>query len=326
VEVICTDAALREAFHALQADSAEPISDPAVLPTWLLARAANARVRVVLTGEGADELFGGYPTYVGHRLIPAWRTLPPAVRRFIARGIARLPGSDRKVPLQMLLQRFVAGAELDWATRHVEWMGAGLPEAPLPPNHRRCDTWLMAWLSSLNALPPLPAAMLLDYCTYLRERLLVKTDRALMLHSVEGRMPFLDRELTAFALALPPGDRLRGFTTKWLLKEAAQAWLPADVIHRRKRGLSVPVAGLIQGALREDCERLLGRESPVSTPLFDGFRVRRLLAEHLQGLANHARQLWPALALAAWAERWQAVLPARATPPAGRHPDPTTSL
>jgi asparagine synthetase B (glutamine-hydrolysing) len=209
--------------------------------------------------------------------------------------------------------------------RHVEWMGAGLPEAPLQPQDRRADTWLLPWLSSFHGQPPLPAAMLLDYCTYLRERLLVKTDRALMLHSIEGRMPFLDHELTAFALALPPRDCLRGFTTKWLLKEAAQAWLPRAVIHRRKRGLSVPVASLINGALREDCERLLRSESVATTQLFDGFRVRRQLAEHLAGHANHARQLWPALALAAWAERWQVVLPERATTPAGRHSAPTES-
>jgi len=281
-------------------------------------------VRVVLTGEGADELFGGYPTYVGHRLVPAWRMLPPSLRRFIAHGLARLPGSHRRVPLEMLLQRFVAGAELDWPMRHVEWTGAGLPEAPPGPQDSSRDTWLQPWLGSLHG-QALPAAMLLDYCTHLRERLLVKTDRALMLHSIEGRMPFLDHEVTAFALALPPGDRLRGLTTKWLLKEAAQAWLPGDLIHRRKRGLSVPVADLINGALRADCERLLRPQSATTTPLFDDFRVRRLLAEHRAGQANHARQLWPALALAAWAERWQAVLPERAAPPAGRHADPTMS-
>jgi asparagine synthase (glutamine-hydrolysing) len=165
--------------------------------------------------------------------------------------------------------------------------------------------------------------MLLDYCTSLREKLLVKTDRALMLHSVEGRMPFLDHDLTEFALCLPASDHLRGITTKWLLKEAAQEWLPHAVIHRRKRGLSVPVAALINGALREDCERLLRGDSPAMTALFDGFRVRRMLIEHRDGTANHARTLWPALALCAWAERWQAVPPEPAQAQAGRYAAPT---
>lgn len=306
IEVPCTDLQLASAFREVQERSAEPISDPAVLPTCLLARAAREEVRVVLSGEGADELFGGYPTYLGHRLAPAYCALPQALRSAVQHGIAWYPQSSRKVPLEFLVRRFVAGAALDWVDRHLFWFGSALPP---PAWQRQTGPWLPPWLDHLAGCNPLEGAMLLDYCTVLREKLLVKTDRALMLHSVEGRMPFLDRSLTAFALGLPVSDRVRGLTTKWILKQAAAPMLPHALIHRRKRGLSVPIAQLINGALREDVDRLLD-PSAQSPQLLDGVVVRRLLAEHRAGVANHARLLWPALALKAWAERWQPVLPA----------------
>lgn len=315
IEVPCTEEELASAFHEMAERSAEPISDPAVLPTCLLARAAREEVRVVLTGEGADELFGGYPTYLGHQLAPAYQRLPLLLRRAMQHGLACYPQSSRKVTVELLLRRFVASAELGWIERHLAWCGTAVPPAA---GQDRVDGWLPPWIAQhrepFAGCTPLAGAMLLDYCTGLRERLLVKTDRALMLHSIEGRMPFLDRTLTAFALGLPDSDRLRGLTTKWLLKQAAAPLLPRSLIHRRKRGLSVPIAALINGALREDVDRLLAPST--STPqLFDPMAVRRLLIEHRTRTANHARLLWPALVLQAWARRWQPVLPAQTSEP-----------
>jgi asparagine synthase (glutamine-hydrolysing) len=309
IEVPCTDLELRDAFRAVRERCAEPISDPAVLPTYLLARAARREVRVVLSGEGADELFGGYPTYLGHRLAPAYGALPAIVRQGLARAVARLPSSGRKVTMDFLLRCFVENAKLPWVERHLAWFGAGLPEAH---GEERASEWRAAWLAPHRLREPLAGAMLLDYCTALREKLLVKSDRALMLSSVEGRMPFLDRDLTAFALELPASDKLRGLTTKWLLKQAASVWLPRPLIHRRKRGLSVPIAGLINGTLREEIDHLLLSSEPRVPALLDARELRRLLAEHRAGQANHARLLWPAVMLMAWAERYQPVMTARA--------------
>jgi asparagine synthase (glutamine-hydrolysing) len=309
IEVLCSDEELANAFREVQEHCAEPISDPAVLPTWLLARAAREEVRVVLSGEGADELFGGYPTYLGHRLAPAYRNLPRFLRRGLEHGVTHLPCSSRKVTLEFLLRRFVAGAQLDWVERHIAWFGAGVPEAR---GQEHADGWLLPWLAEARGREPLDGALLLDYCTALREKLLVKSDRALMHHSVEGRMPFLDHALTAFALGLPARDKLHGLTTKWLLKQAAAAWLPRPVIHRRKRGLSVPIAAMLNGALRGETDRLLSLVDRHTPELFDTTHVLRLLAEHRAGRANHARVIWPALMLQAWAERWQPVMPATA--------------
>lgn len=312
VPVPSDERALGEALEAVTAKVAEPIADPAILPTYLLARAARERVKVILSGEGADELFGGYPTYIGHRIAPRYRSLPPFVRAAVRRLVAALPASRRKVTFEFLLKRFVAGAERPWIERHLAWFGTGLPAdvsaSPPPP------------LPDLPPAPPglddLAAAMLLDYRSYLRDNLLVKVDRATMLASVEARAPYLDRDLTAFALSLPSSLRVKGLRTKWVLKKAAEQWLPRDVIYRRKRGLSVPVASWINEGLRGEVDRLLAPERLRSEGIVDERRVGALLREHRAGQANHARALWAVIILQRWLERWaQSSRPSPPSPP-----------
>ncbi len=276
---------------------AEPMADPAVLPTWLLARRASKDVRVVLAGEGADELFGGYPTYLGHKFAPIFGGLPSPLRRGISRAVGLLPSSQSKVPLEFLLKRFVTGAELPWLERHLRWFGTGAPwsENRFEPEY--------------GSIPDaLAGAMLLDYHSYLRDNLLVKIDRATMLESVESRAPYLDRALTRFAFSLPTALRLRGTETKWLLKRASLRWLPRELVYRRKRGLSVPVASMINHQLSGDVDRLLLSPSMEEAGWPGRASIERLLAEHRSGHANHARAIWPLYMLLRWAERWNVSL------------------
>lgn len=296
VHVRADEAALAEAFNAVVDGCAEPLADPAALPTWLLARAAKQHVGAVLSGEGADELFGGYPTYLGHAAAPVFAALPRALRRLIRAVASRLPASYGKVPFSFLMRRFVEEAEHDWRTRHLRWFGTGMlsPDAPdvtayLPRGNRGTD--------------PLRAAMLLDYRTYLRDNLLVKVDRTSMLHGLEVRSPFLDSAVTALAFSLPTALRVRGFTTKWLLKQVAARYLPQRFVRRRKRGLSVPVAGWINGGLRREVDRVLDRDR-LCSGLYDPNHLHQLLREHRAGTANHARALWPAIIFEKWRERW----------------------
>jgi len=303
VEVDCGEPALREAWTAVTDQLAEPLADPAILPVYLLARAARREVKVILSGEGADELFGGYPTYLGHRLAPWLLRLPVPLRRVLSASLDRLPASGRKVTIEYLLKRFLAEIDRPWAERHLCWFGTGLV--------RDRAGWERAGLDALLAAAgPDPAgALLLDYQTYLRDGLLVKVDRATMLQSVEARAPYLDRDVTAFALALPIEEKIRGLTGKRVLKRAARAWLPRAVVERRKRGLSVPVAGWINHGLGPEVDRLLAPERLRRQELLDAGSIGRLLAEHRAGRANHARPLWAALVLERWLERW---LPERA--------------
>jgi len=300
VPVRIDEETLLDALQNVIRGVAEPLADPAVLPTFLLARTARQHVKVILSGEGADELFGGYPTYVGHKIAPVYDALPKFVRAALRRAVQRVPASSRKMTLEFLLKKFVTDAEKPWTERHLAWFGAGLsPDVyPTPP----------PLMPELPAVPPdrdaLTGAMLLDYRSYLRDNLLVKVDRATMLSSVEARAPFLDRDVTRFALSLPANYRVRGTTTKWLLKKAAEAWLPDDVIYRRKRGLSVPIASWINHGLRGEVDRLLSSERLRGDGIVNEKYVSGLLAEHRAGRANHAKPLWALVMLQYWLETW----------------------
>jgi len=288
VPVRTDDETLRDALNNVSKRVAEPLADAAILPTFLLARAAREHVKVILSGEGADELFGGYPTYLGHKLAPKYDALPSFVRGAVRNIAFALPTSGKKVTIEYLLKRFVTDAERPWVERHLRWFGIGLGEMP----------------RFATKASPLAGAMLLDYQTYLRDDLLVKVDRGTMLSSVEARAPYLDRDVTRFALSLPEELRVRRLTTKWVLKKAAEKWIPKDVIWRRKRGLSVPTATWINRGLKSEVDRLLEPSRLRAQGIVDEKKVSELLAEHRSGRANHAKQLWAVVMLEYWLENW----------------------
>lgn len=296
VPVRTDETTLLEALQAVTQGVAEPLADPAILPTFLLARTARKHVKVILSGEGADELFGGYPTYIGHKLAPIYDALPSFARAALRKAVQSVPASGKKVTFEFLLKKFVSDAEKPWLERHMAWFGTGLPAdvaaRSLPPAD---------YESTRDALT---GAMLVDYRGYLRDNLLVKVDRGTMLSSVEARAPYLDRDVTAFALSLPADLRVRYLETKWVLKKAAEKWLPKDVIYRRKRGLSVPIASWINHGLRGEVDRLLAPATIQRDGILDPRVVARLLDEHRSGRANHAKPLWTLIMLQYWLERW----------------------
>jgi asparagine synthase (glutamine-hydrolysing) len=280
--VTADEESLGRALDVVSRSLAEPLGDPAVLPTWLLAERARDHVKVILSGEGADELFGGYPTYLGHKFAATWHALPGPVRSAARWTVDRWPSSTGKMTLEYMLKQFLSASELPWLERHLTWLGAMRIEDGVIPE-------LACKLDRFPHDDPLNRVMWFDFLTYLPDDLLVKVDRATMLASVEARAPFLDREVMELALPAPARSRVRGLTTKAILKEAARGLVPPTVIHRRKRGLSVPVARWLNTGLAPLADRLL------DTPL---------LAEHRSGRRNHARRLWPQLMLALWSERW----------------------
>ena len=280
--VTADDESLGRALEVVSRSLAEPLGDPAVLPTWLLAEAAREHVKVILSGEGADELFGGYPTYLGHKYAQTWQHVPGVLRRAARWTVDRWPSSTGKMTLEYMTKQFLAASERPWLERHLTWLGA-----------LTIDDGAVAELAGKLAGFPsddsLNRVMWFDFLTYLPDDLLVKVDRATMLASVEARAPFLDREVMELVLPAAAGLKVRGLTTKAILKEAARGLVPDAVIRRRKRGLSVPVARWLNTGLAPLADRLL------DTPL---------LAEHRSGRRNHARRLWPQLMLALWSERW----------------------
>jgi asparagine synthase (glutamine-hydrolysing) len=309
--VACDPDNLRRALDIMRDRLDEPLGDPAILPTYLLAEAARRDVKVILSGEGADELFGGYPTYLGHRAAGTFARLPASVRRAIARAVFAWPPSHRKVTIEFLLKGFVSNALLPPLARHVEWFGAlgaaaldGLLGPAAAPGLAEARAELDAkGAKALAQRDVLDGVLLLDFLTYLPDDLLMKVDRATMLASVEARAPFLDRQVMELALSLPGALKVSGLTMKVVLKEAARLLLPGAVLRRRKRGLSVPIASWINGSLREEVDRVLERRRLEAEGWIRPDGVQRLLDEHRRGAANHARRLWPVIMFQRWLER-----------------------
>jgi len=298
--VCADDEALTGALDVIADRVAEPVADPAILPTYLLAEAAREHVGVVLSGEGADELFGGYPTYVGHLLTEPFMRLPRLARSGIGALVKRLPTSHSKVPVEFLLKRFVAHAGSPAHERHLAWFGTGLPSDLAGTNASEEES---GW-PAVKGTDVARQAMLFDYRTYLPDDLLTKVDRATMLVALEARAPYLDRDLTAFALSLPTNLKVSRTTTKWLLKRVAERHVPRAIVRRRKRGLSVPIGSWLNGGLRTEVDRMLHPERLRATGILNAHIVSRLLLEHRSGRANHARALWALLALERWRDRW----------------------
>jgi asparagine synthase (glutamine-hydrolysing) len=296
-DVAVSDDQVSEVLDDLAA-TGEPITDPAAVPTVVLARATRPHATVVLTGEGADELFGGYPTYLGHRLAPAWQRLPAGLRGVVGTVVRALPPSGRRVPLEFLLKRFVSAAHLPWHARHLAWYGTGIPEEALlghgwravePPGGEPADV--------------VGAAMRFDYGSSLRERLLVKMDRATMRSSLEARAPFLDAAVARAGLAAG-GTQVQGLATKRLLREVAAPLLPPFILRRRKRGLSVPVSRWLNGPLAAATDRWLAPQHLTAGGLVDAEIVARLLRSHRTGLADHGRALWTLVVIQHWMTHW----------------------
>jgi asparagine synthase (glutamine-hydrolysing) len=286
---------LPKALSLLITTGGEPLADPAWLPAALLARRAAEDVPMALVGEGADELFGGYPTYIGAGVAERFASLPAWLRGAIRRIVESLPVSDKKMTVSFLLKRFVQAAELDGMTRHMVWMSnitppilARLGIPPAPASSQAENTGLL-----------LDRVQRWDLENFLAEGLLTKADRASMTSALELRAPFLDESVITFAASLPVADRVKNFETKIFLKQYALRYLPKSIVHRRKRGLSVPIGRWLRGPLREWAMAALGN------PRLEQIGVRPpaaldLLNEHHQNQADHARALWTLIVLSEW--------------------------
>jgi asparagine synthase (glutamine-hydrolysing) len=270
-------------------------------------------------GEGADELFGGYPAYLGAGLAEHFARLPGWLRSGFRHVVAALPPSEKKVTVSFLLKRFVQGMELTGVARHQLWV------SNIPPS-------LLGRLGiRLNdpAVPQDDGGELLDWVqrwdleTPLAEGLLTKADRASMSCALELRAPFLDQAVMDFAATLPAEERVRGFTTKEFLKRYALRYLPATIVNRRKRGLSLPLSRWLRGPLREWAEATLASERLKQVGISPSAALA-LLREHCSRKADHARALWTLLVLGEWLD-WVAAETKARPQPIGQ-PEPVTGL
>lgn len=291
----------------------EPMADASILPTYLLSRFTREYVTVALGGDGGDELFAGYPTYLAHKLARPYekyfRFLHP-VATFFGNLI---PVSDDNISFDFKVKKFLSGIGYPDEIRNSIWLGS----FPFLENqkvlsdeirHQFNRDRLVEDISFYETECPFSDRLILlqylDLRLYLQEAILVKVDRASMACSLEVRAPFLDYELVEFVMGLPSSLKLKGFTSKYILKRAMKKCLPKEVVNRPKKGFGVPIAKWIKGPLKEMFSDMLLSDRIKREGFLDPEYVENLLQNHLREKRDNRKQLWTLLVWELWLNRY----------------------
>jgi asparagine synthase (glutamine-hydrolysing) len=285
----------------------EPFADSSAIPTYLVSELARRHVKVALSGEGGDELFGGYFNYVGHNLAPALGRIATLARPLVE----RLPASTSKASsLEYKAKHFVRSAALRPLERHYEWKTILTPEARAellgPERHSAADPieLLRPTYAGSDGAEDLARIMDVDLGVFLVEDMLVKTDRASMAQSLETRVPFLDSVVTDFALALPSSAKVRRFAKKRLLRKALAPLLPKEITQGHKQGFSIPVGTWLRGELAPLTREVLSPETIRRQNLFRPEAVTAMIDDHASGKRDLHRQVWSMLVFSLWFDRY----------------------
>jgi asparagine synthase (glutamine-hydrolysing) len=265
-----------------------PVSEPATIPLLLLSRAAAQDVKMVLSGEGADEFLGGYTKHSLERFSGAFRSAPLVLRRAMRAGIAALPRSLSEKPLRAI----DALGEKDPRRRYPLWFAAF--------GGSQFDALYRSDSLDLDSVADWPAAarrgmrglLLFDQTSWLPDNLLERGDRMSMAASIEARMPFMDQELAAFTARVPVSLRIRGWTGKWLLRRAIRDLLPREIFTRRKRGFPVPLAAWFRGSLHGEMRETILDSGGPAVRLLGREPVEQMVDGHRTGAVDATKALW----------------------------------
>jgi len=295
--------------------SDEPSGDAGALPVWFLSKLCKTRTTVALSGEGADELFGGYLTHRASLLADRARKLPRSLLRFALSQMRRMPVSDEKIGFEYKAKRFLEGCCLPGASAHVHWNGGFTAEQKenllVQPVASALDQVLNELWRRLQERECLNAYLWFDQKYYLPDDILYKVDRISMAHAVEVRPPFLDHRIVEFAASLPAALKIRGSRQKVVLKQLMKGKLPPVTLRRKKIGLDIPAHDWFRASLRPLLEATLADGISDYGDFFQGHAIRNFLKAHMERRANLGYQLWGLMILFLWMKKWQIQLPAR---------------
>lgn len=288
----------------------EPFADTSIFPTYLVSKLASSQVKVVLSGDGGDELFAGYDTYLAERVSRYYGNLPGALRQRVFPRMAEwLPPQAAKKGLINKIKRMIEGGALDPSLQHTRWMiflqpaeKAALYQSALQARltRRLPETVFQRYFEKAQRFDSLAQQQYVDIKTYLAEDILTKVDRMSMAVSIEARVPLLDYRIVEFAMNLPPHLKLNGTRTKSILRSAVKGLVPDIVLEKPKQGFSSPMKHWLRTALKPMMLDLLAKDSLQNHGYFDQRVVSRWLQEHLDGRANHSHRLWPLMVFEIW--------------------------
>ena len=307
-EMVVTPRDFMENLPALVAARDAPVSEPSDIAIFMLSREASRTVKMVLTGEGSDEILGGYPKHVAECLAWMYWTLPRPVRRIAAPLVQALPFRYRNVKIAMSSLNCD-----DWRERYVRWFGA------MDYNQRRSLSRLrVPEYQASDDLPPFDAhpdagalrrILYFDQTSWLPDNLLERGDRMTMAASIEARVPFLDHKLAEFVSTLPDHWRVDELRRKRVLRQVARSLLPSEIPERKKVGFKVPVTEWFTGGMRDYLYDHLRSADSLTRTYYDSAVLDRVLKEHTTGITTHDKLLWTLLTLEIWHRQYCAPVP-----------------
>lgn len=303
---------IRDAIEQFPYYSDEPSADAGAVPVWFLSKMCRSEVTVALSGDGADELFGGYNTYLADRYAARLRMLPMSVRKAMAGASRWLPVSDEKIGFDYKVRRMLEGSVLDPVEAHFFWNGT----FSAAEKRGLCER-LPAVESPASPGEGLNRFIFLDQLYYLPDDILYKCDRMSMAHSLEVRPPFLDHRVVEFAARLPERMKIRGTNLKFILRELMNGKVPHAVTSRAKEGFDIPAHHWLRTFLNPLVEETLSERNVRESGIFRADAVAQVVRAHMERRANFGYHLWGLLTLFLWMRYWRIQPPvasARAEP------------
>jgi len=292
----------------------EPLGDFSIFPTYLVSKMARDYVTVVLSGDGGDELFGGYDTYIADRFARQYQRLPALMRNgIIAPLLDFIPPTSKKKGLVNKAKRFIKGTSLPEDLRHTRWMiflSIAEKERLYSEEYKRklkkgdSYAFIRGYFKNAGFDDPINRQMYVDIHSYLVDNILVKVDRMSMATSLEARVPFLDHRFVEFAANIPGNFKLKGNQTKYILKKAVSQILPREILTRGKEGFSIPIKNWLKGDLKPMMMEVLSPDRIREEGYFNSEYVERLKNEHLKGVENHSHRLWALMVFEMWQDKY----------------------
>ncbi len=296
----------------------EPLGDFSNFPTYLVSKTAREKVTVVLSGDGGDEIFGGYEHYIAQKIA---RTIDFALFRpfhkLLAKTTHLFPPSKLKKGFVNRVKRFSEGLENSYTNRHFRWMiflsdfqktklysPGFLTEDFLKKLPQRVP--FATYFENSKCYEGINRDLYLDFKTYMVDNILVKVDRMSMATSLEARVPLLDYKMVEFAFSLPSHFKVRGSVTKWFFKKAMEGILPDEIIYRRKEGFSIPIKNWLKDELKDLMMEYLSEKRVKEAGFFNYTYIKKLIDEHLNAKQNHAHRLWALILFSLWREKFLA--------------------
>jgi len=308
-EFVVESHAVKELVPTLIRFLDEPLADASVIPTYIISKLARSFVTVVLSGEGGDELFAGYDTYKAYQLARWYRKVPGFIRNQVVKKLVeRLPASPKRLSFEFKAKKFISGIDFAPEIANTVWWGAYGPKEKqrlFNPEisaslHEDVFAPIHDHMSRSRAQTPLDNLGYLDLKLYLQDDLLVKADRMTMANSLELRVPFLDHEFVEYAATIPSSLKLKGLSTKYILKRALRHHLPQEILTRKKIGFDIPLGVWIQNELKEFVSDILSPAHLKRHGFFSTDYVQTLLKQHFHGEHNHRQRLWPLIIFQYW--------------------------